>query len=352
MQGISRRGLLASAAIIGSGGAVARAAAQELPSHERELYEAARREGEITWYSGQQSAETSEAVGRAFGERYPGVHVNVVRSTSQVAFQRLSQDMRAGVAQCDVFSSTDYSHSTFLKRQGRLMAYRPQNAAGLIEVAREAGDPDGHFHVFYIGVHLISRHTGQVPEGEAPKSWTDLLDPKWRDKLAVGHPGYSGAIGSWALLMRKLYGWGYFTRLEKNRPQIGRSSIDPVTILSAGERQIGVAVPSATALLAISRGNPQALIYPADGTVVVPSPSCIPKDAPHPNAAKLFMEFATGPEYFRVTRRYFSESLRGDVPPPEDAKPLDSIKLIVPTPQEVETGVTEVKEQWRDTFGI
>ncbi|PWC29610.1 ABC transporter substrate-binding protein [Teichococcus aestuarii] len=352
MQGISRRGLLASAAIIGSGGAAMRAAAQDLPAHERALYEAAKREGQVTWYSGQQSAETSEAVGRAFGERYPGVHVNVVRSTSQVAFQRLSQDIRAGVAQCDVFSSVDYSHSTFLKRQGRLMAYTPQNAAGLLEFARKAGDPDGQFHVFYIGVHLLSRHTGQVPAAEAPKSWQDLLDPKWRGKMAVGHPGFSGAIGAWAVLMRKMYGWEYFTKLEKNRPQIGRSSIDPVTALNAGERSIGVAVPSATALLSISRGNPQELIYPTDGTVVVPSPSCIQKNAPHPNAAKLFMEFATGPEYFRVTRKYFSESLRGDVPPPEGAKPLESIKIIMPTPQEIETGVTEVKEQWRDTFGI
>ncbi|PHK96093.1 Tat pathway signal protein [Pseudoroseomonas rhizosphaerae] len=352
MEGISRRGLLASAAIIAGSGAAARAAAQELPAHERELYEAARREGQVTWYSGQQSAETSEAVGRAFGERYPGVHVNVVRSTSQVAFQRLSQDIRAGVAQCDVFSSTDYSHSTFLKRQGRLMAYRPRNAEGLMEFVRKAGDPDDQFHVFYIGVHLISRHTRQVSAEEAPKSWQDLLDPKWRGKLAVGHPGFSGAIGAWAVLMRKMYGWDYFTKLERNQPQIGRSSIDPVTALNAGERSIGVAVPSATALLSISRGNPQELIYPTDGTVVIPSPSCIQKNAPHPNAAKLFMEFATGPEYFRTTRRYFSESLRSDVPPPEGAAPLSAIKIIMPTPQEVESGVPEVKEQWRDTFGI
>ena len=83
-----------------------------------ELYEAAKREGELTWYSGQLNAETGEAVGRAFTQRYPGVKVNVVRSTSQVAYQRLSQDMQAGVAQCDMFSSTDYGHYLFLKREG------------------------------------------------------------------------------------------------------------------------------------------------------------------------------------------------------------------------------------------
>jgi iron(III) transport system substrate-binding protein len=344
-----RRGLLAAAAIIAGRGP---ALAQDVPAHERDLYDAARREGEITWYAGQLSAEPAEAVGRAFTARYPGVRVNVVRTTSQVAFQRLSQDMRAGVAQCDVLSSTDYGHSTFLKRQGALMEYRPRNAEQMLDFVRKAGDPDGQFHVFYIGVHPIARHTGQVAAGEAPKSWKDLLDGKWRNKLAVGHPGYSGAIGAWAVMMRKLYGWDYFTAMEKNKPQIGRSSIDPVTALNAGERAVGVAVPSATTLLSIARGNPLELIYPTDGTVVVPSPSSIQKKAPHPNAARLFMEFATGPEYFRVTREFYNESLRPDVPPPRGAAPLDTVPILVPTPQEVEAGVPEVKEQWRDTFGI
>jgi len=344
-----RRGLLAAAAILAARGP---ALAQDVPEHERALHDAARREGQVTWYAGQLSAEPAEAVGNAFTARYPGVRVNVVRTTSQVAFQRLSQDRRAGVAQCDVLSSTDHGHSAFLKREGALLEYRPRNAAGLLDFVRNAADPDGFFHVFYIGVHPIGRHKGQVSDAEAPRSWTDLLDPKWRNRLAVGHPGYSGAIGGWAVMMRKLYGWDYFTRLERNRPQIGRSSIDPVTTLNAGERAVGVAVPSATTLLSISRGNPLELIYPSDGTVVVPSPSCIQRNAPHPNAAKLFMEFATGPEYFRVTRRFFNESLRADVPPPDGAARLDSVPVLVPTPDEIERGVPEVKEQWRDTFGI
>ncbi|WP_159992215.1 ABC transporter substrate-binding protein [Roseomonas sp. 18066] len=349
MIGVGRRGLLAAAAIIG---AAPRAGAAELPPHEQELHAAARREGEMTWYAGQLSAEPCEAVGKAFTARYPGVKVNVVRSTSQVAFQRLAQDMRAGIAQCDVLSSTDYSHSSFLKREGRLLQYRPKNAEGLLDFVRKAGDPDDHFHVFYIGVHLLARRTDKVSEADAPKSWRALTESRWRDQLAVGHPGYSGAIGAWAVLLRKLYGWDYFKAMEKNRPQIGRSSIDPVTTLNAGERTIGVAVPSASTLLSMARGNPLSLIYPEDGTVVVPSPSCIQKNAPHPNAAKLFMEFATGPEYFRVTREFYNESLRADVPPPPGSTPLDQVKVIMPTPEEIEKGVPEVKEQWRDTFGI
>ena len=192
MAQFTRRHVLAGAAglaLIGTN----RAKAEDLPPHEKELYEPAKREGELTWYSGQLSAETSEAVGRAFTERFPGVKVNVVRSTSQVAFQRLSQDMRAGAPQCDVFASTDFGHYSFLKRQNALLQFRPRNADGLLDSVKTA-DPDNYYQTAYLGIYLLAYNTQKVAEADAPKAWQDVLDPRWKDQLAVGHPGYSGAI--------------------------------------------------------------------------------------------------------------------------------------------------------------
>ena len=326
------------------------ALAQEMAPHEKELYEAAKKEGEITWYGSQLGAEASEAVAAAFTARYPGVKVNVNRSTAQVAFQRLSQDMRAGVAQMDVLSSTDMSHATILKADGKLMQYRPKNADGLIEAFRK-GDPDDMFQVNHVGIVLIAYNKDKVSEAEAPKSWKELNDPKWKGKVAVGHPAFSGYVGTWTVMLKKMYGWDYFEKLEKNKPQIGRSIQDTVTMLNAGERLVG-ASPQATSLISKSRGNPIALNYPTDGTLVVPSPSMVLKNAPHPNAAKLFMEFVTSPDYFRVSTKFFSESLRPEVPPPEGAKALDQIKAIRMTEEELEKGIPEVKELWRDTFGV
>ena len=351
MSGITKRSIL-TAAVGGTLAAGLRPAwAEDLPPNEKELYEAAKKEGEVTWYTGQLNAESSEAAGRAFTERYPGVKVNVVRSTSQVAFQRLSQDMRAGVAQADIFSSTDSGHYTFLKREGKLMQFRPKNADALAPEVRTA-DPENYYQHAYMGLYLMAYNTQKVSAAEAPKSWRDALDPKWKGQLAMGHPGFSGAIGIWAVTMRKLYGWEYFKELEKNKPQIGRSSQDPITLMNAGERSVGLAVPASGVLLSMKRGNPLQIVYPTDGTIVTPAPTAILKNAPHPNAAKLFMEFATGPYYYRAIRPLFQESLRPDVPGPEGSKPLDQIKLIQPTAAEAEKGVPEVRELWRDTFGI
>ncbi|MBU8536648.1 ABC transporter substrate-binding protein [Falsiroseomonas tokyonensis] len=352
MSGFNRRQILSLSTGVALGaGPAFRAVAQSLPAHERQLYDAARREGEITWYSGQYNAETSEAVGRAFNERFPGVRCNVVRSTSQVAFQRLSQDARAGVAQCDVFSSTNSGHFVQLKREGRLLQFKPENVAGLLPAIQNA-DPDNFFHTSFLGLFLMTHNTRLVSEADAPRGWQDALDPKWKDKLAVGHPGFSGAIGVWAVQMRKMYGWDYFRRLERNNPQIGRSSQDPVTTLNAGERSVGLCVPTGTTQLAISRGNPLKLIYPTEGVLAAISPSAILRNAPHPNAAKLFMEFQASQAMSETVRLTFNEPLRGDVRPPEGGRPLADITLLAPSLEEQEKGVPEVREAWRDTFGV
>jgi iron(III) transport system substrate-binding protein len=348
---LTRRRLLIAATASGLTAQAAQAQAQAAQEQEQQLYEAAKKEAELTWYSGQIQAEPGEAVGRAFTQAWPGIKVNVVRSTSQVAYQRLSQDLQAGVAQCDFFSSTDYGHYLFLKREGKLLPYRPHNMDELIPEARNA-DPDNMFQVLNIGLYLIATNSRKVAAADAPKSWKDLTDPKWIGQEAVGHPGYSGSIGVMAVTLQKLYGWDFFSALEKNKPQIGRSSDDPVTLLNAGERTIGLGVSLSTTLLSLSRGNPLSVVYPTDGTLAVYCPSAIPKNAPHPNAAKLFMTFTASPAYAKAVRDFFIMPLRTDVPPPDGARGFDQIKLIGATPQEIEAGIPDVKEQWRDTFGV
>jgi iron(III) transport system substrate-binding protein len=342
MSGITKRQLLTAAAAYG----ITPAFAQE-----QDLYEAAKKEGELTWYSGQVQAETGEAIGKAFTQRFPGIKVNVVRSTSQVAYQRLSQDMQAGVAQCDIFSSTDYGHYNFLKRESKLLPYRPKSADGLMAAARDQ-DPNNMFQILFIGLYLIAYNNQKVAAADAPKSWTDLLDPRWKGQIAVGHPGYSGAIGIMGVTLARTHGWEYFKTLEKNKPQVGRSADDPVTLMNAGERSIGMGVSISAPLLSLSRGNPLTIVYPTDGTLAVYSPSAIPRNAPHPNAAKLFMEFACGPTYAEVMRKYFIMPVRPEIPPPDGALPFDKIKLIGSTPAQIEEGVPDIKEQWRETFGV
>ncbi|MCC7271759.1 MAG: extracellular solute-binding protein [Alphaproteobacteria bacterium] len=314
-----------------------------------QLYEAARKDGELTWYTAHFTTQQAEETGRAFEKKYPGIKVNVVRTTAQVAYQRLNQDMAAGVVKCDVFSSTDIGHYIELKKKGALLAHTPENAGKVGEPFQKL-DPDGMYHATAAGLIVIGYRTDKLKPEELPKNWTDLLEPKWRNKISTGHPGFSGYVGTWVVTMEKLYGWQFFEKLEKNRPQIGRSINDTVTMLNAGERIVSFG-PTATTLESADRGNPVGVIYPTDGSLLMVSPSAIIKGTSKPNAAKLFMEFLLDVENAQVAVKNRQESLRPEVRPLAGAKPYTEFKIIRPSDAEVAAGIPKAIERWRDLFG-
>ena len=103
----------------------------------------------------------------------------------------------------------------------------------------------------------------------------------------------------WSAL-KKLYGWDFFEKLAKNNPQVGRSINDTVTMLNAGERIVAGSGPVGTAMESAGKGNPLAMIYPPDGSVLIIAPSGIMKGVKHPNAAKLFMEYLLSVEASKI----------------------------------------------------
>jgi iron(III) transport system substrate-binding protein len=318
---------------------------------EQTLYDAAKKEGQFTVYTAHYDTETIADICAAFDRKYPGVKCNFVRTTAQVAYQRLQQDLKANLAVASVFSSTDISHYPELKKNGLLTTYQPHNLGKMVDSLKQYNDKDNQYWVTAAALIVISYNTSLVPEKDAPKRWTDLLDPKWKDKVSIGHPAFSGYVGTWTVEMRKLYGWEYFEKLEKNKPQIGRSINDTVTMLNAKERWVA-AGPEATTLLSRDMGNPLGVVYPADGALLMVSETGIPKNAPAPNAAKLFVEFLLDKEAAEVQVKNHALSVIKGIKPAPGAKPLEEIKVIRPTEEEIAKGIPEVKEQFRDTFGI
>ena len=336
-------------AVIGLG-LLAASGARAETAHEQELYDAAKKEGSITWYSGILDQQICDRVGQAFSTQYPGIQVDAIKTTSQVAFQRLLQDLKAGQVQSDVLTTTDIGQMVFLKSKGELVQYVPENGAGLAK-ALQGVDPEGYFHTGWVGLASIVYNTAKVKPADAPKDWPDLADAKWKNQITIGSPNYSGMVGVWTVAMEQRYGWDYFTKLNDLGPQIGRSIDDAVTVLNSGERIVGMS-SVATALRSAAKGNPLAVVYPPSGVLMVISPSGIIKGAPHPNAAKLFMEFQAGPEYSKILVENFEQPLRPDVPPSPGGKSLADMKLFAPTAEQIEKELQPNKAKWRDTFGM
>jgi len=316
---------------------------------EKLLQDQARAEGTLTWYTGQTDAETAELLGRTFTAENPGVNVQVIRTTGQVAYQRLQLDIKNHTPQCDVFSTTDISHMPILKEKHQLSEYTPENAPGLMPQFTALSDP-GFSYVTNASRYFLIYNTKYVKPEDAPKNWPDLLDPRWKGLVRTGHPGFSGCTGVWCVAMRKLYGWEYFEKLAKNNPRIGRSAVDPVTLLTAGEIHVALASANTTYKM-IERGNPIAINNPTDGVSLCVTPSAIPANAPHPAAAKLFMEWLMSRGYSKLVSTDGSEPLRADVSPRADEPALSTLKVIPMTVAEIRKGIPEVIEAWRETFG-
>lgn len=313
------------------------------------LEAAAVKEGSLSWYTAHTDGETANLVAQGFMAKYPGIKVGVVRTTAQVAYQRLLQDLKNGIPPCDVFSSTDLGHDVTLAEQGKFAKYVPENAKSLLP-DYVGLDPKGTFYPTLAELVMPIYNTQRVKVADAPKSWTDLLDPRWRNQIAVGHPAYSGTVGTWVVAMRKLYGWEYFEKLERNKPLIGRSVNDAVGVLNSGERVVA-AGPSGLSQATAGRGNPIGIVKPSDGAVVIVSPSAVMEGAAHPNAGRLFMEFLLGPENARISAEAFRIPVRSGTPPPAGGADLSGLKTIRLTTAEIVRDMQDAIEQWRDTFG-
>jgi len=343
-----RAATLGMMALGGTALGIGRARAQAEPS-EAELYDAAKKEGRLTWYSGTFNQPICESMGAAFTAKYPGIRVDATKTTSEVAFQRVMQDLNGGAVQADVFTTTDASHLSYLIGKNELVKYTPPNAAGLVPALRDFNG-GGFYHVSWVGLVAIMYNTKKVTAADSPKDWPDLTDPKWKNKIAFGSPNYSGLVAVWTVGMTEKFGWGFFEKLNKLNPLIGRSIDDAVAMLNAGERDVAIC-SAASAFRSAATGNPIAVNYATSFSLADFSPSAILKGSHSPNAAKLYLNFMCGPEFSQILAKNFEQPLRPDVPPPKGAKSLAELTLFQPKLADIEKELPALKNKWRDTFG-
>jgi iron(III) transport system substrate-binding protein len=312
------------------------------------LYDAAKKEGVVNWYTSPYPQTTAEALREAFQKKYPGVTCQLTRQTAQVIYQRVSNDLAAGAHLADVVSTSEVSHFTKWKSMNALAAYSPPDKRFSYRQFKSL-DPDGTYHLGCFS--LVALNYAPKLRGQQPKKWMDLLDPKWKSKISLGHPGFSGFVALWAMTMNDKYGWdAYFGKLAANDPKIGRSIFDTVTDIIAGERDVSCGVFE-LASQRKAQGNPIEVQWPDDGAVLIVSPVAVMKDAPHPNAARLLANFYYSKEFSAVCTDTFQYPMRTDVTPPNNV-PLEKLRWGTVKVEEQEAKTPEVIAKWRQTFGV
>lgn len=352
----SRRRVVAGSAAVAASAVVAPFATRVLaqaPAASKittELVEAAKKEGKIVWYTSV-DLPVAEKVAKAFEAKFAGVAVRVERTGAERVFQRIGQETASKIYACDVVQSSDAAHYIVWKREGMLAAYVPEDVAA--HYPAEHKDADGMFASWRIWLSPIAYNTKLVKAEEAPKGFMDLLDPKWTGKIVKAHPGYSGTIMTATYQIARDLGWDYFEKLAKQRVMQLQSAADPPKKVALGERAIMADGTDYGAQRLKDNGDPIEIVYAIEGTPLIVGPSAVMKNAPNPNAARLFQSWsltAEGQQFNVDVGALYSAHPHVKERP--GRRPLKDIKLMQDDAAAVERMADEIKAKYTQIFKV
>jgi ABC-type Fe3+ transport system substrate-binding protein len=304
---ILRRVMRSAVALLalGSGMQMARAADQA-------LIDAAKKEGSVAWYTALIVNQFARPVAEAFEKKY-GIKVDYVRANAGETILRIQNEAKAGRVMVDVFDSFGAPQ---LEKDGMLTSYTPENARRL---PKEFYDPKGFWTASNLYVLTPGFNTDLVPKGREPKTFADLLDPKWRGKMAwssnVSPASGPGFIGLVLGEMGEEKGMDYLRKLAGQRiagiPLAARQVLDQVI---AGEYSIALQIFNNHTIISKAQGAPSDWIMMQPALVAL-SVFSLPKNAPHPNAGKLLVDYIVSEEGQKAFRDADYMPVDPNVPP-------------------------------------
>jgi iron(III) transport system substrate-binding protein len=314
------------------------------------LIEAAKKEGKVAFYTAM-DLTLAERLARTFEGKFPGMAVRVERSGAERIFTRIGQEYSSNIFAVDVVNTADQAHCIVWKRNGWLVPYLPEDVAKHFDKAYY--DP-GALHVTTrVLVSPFGYNTNMVKAEEAPKSFADLLDPKWAGKMVKGHPSYSGTIMNATFQIARDLGWDYLEKLSKQRIMQVQSATDTPKKIALGERAIMIDGAGYLIIQYKEKGDPVDIIYPAEGTPLATAPSAVFKGAPNPNGARLFQNWMHSREAQQIlvdfARQYAPHSQTVEKP---GVRRLADIKLMKEDAEGVEKSADEIKRRYTQIFRI
>jgi iron(III) transport system substrate-binding protein len=352
-QTFSRRDILKGSTALAAATVFAepvRAAAPPAEAITPALIEAAKKEGKCSFYTAM-DLQFAEKLGKDFEARYSGINVRVERSGAERVFTRIGQEYSSNVHAVDVVNTADQAHCIVWKRNGWLAQYLPQEVVQHYDAAFY--DPEGFEVVTRVLVSPFGINTDLVKMADAPKSFADLLDPKWAGKMVKAHPAYSGTIMNATFQIARDLGWEYLEKLAKQRVMQVQSATDTPKKLALGERAIMIDGAGYLVIRDKEAGKPVDVVYPAEGTPVATSPSAVFKAAPNPNAARLFFNWMHGREGQQIlidyARQYSAHKQAVEKP---GVKKLGEFKLMKEDAAGVERDAEAIKQKYAQIFRV
>jgi len=272
------------------------------------IVEAAKKEGEIIWFTSM-SVDQSQPLMNAFQKKYPAIKPVLMRAGGGAIMNRVLTETRAGMFGFDVVGGRGEMIQIF-KERGIIAPYiSPETKL----IDPDLFDKQGYWYVHYVVPWALGYNTAQVKKEEVPKTYEALLDPKWKGgKISMDNEGYlvlQGLMTAWG----KEKAIDYMKKLAAQDPVLMRGNTERVAFTGAGQYPLILAYAHAIEREKF-KGSPMDWI-PLEPAVVEIDPHMIGTKAPHPNAARLFMDYILSKEGQEMLIEFQRIPVRKDVEP-------------------------------------
>ncbi len=290
----------------------------------------AEQEGVLVFYCHENEAGTA-AIMEGFGKDFPKIKTSYVRAQTGALYNKILSERSAGRFDVDVLQLSDLAPAIDFQKRGGYETYVSPQAEAY--KAENMSSPAGAY--FWTGVTFggIGYNTAKVKAEDAPKTWKDLLDPRWRNAMSCKISASGLQFVQWYML-RQMYGDGFWKEFAKQRPRGFDSRVQLFDRLAKGDDRVCALAEYAGHVLYKEKGAEVEFVAPPDGLPATPLLVGAVNRAPHPEAAKLFVDWAMssrGQAFYQSNPNLIYGSLRQDAPPMATGKRLRDFKLLTPT---------------------
>lgn len=288
-----------------------------------DLVKAAHKEATLLLYGGATLQHMTLLI-ENFNRVHPGIKVNYLRKSGSSLFELIVRELRAKTYNADAYVPLTIDQAMYLAERKLLTRHlSPERSA----FSEQAKDRDGYWTTLYQTGHVYAYNTRQVNPKDAPRSYDDLLQPKWKGKIMMDEEEdlwYAAVLE----ILGKEKGQSFMRALAQQQPVFQGSKTLMMQLLCAGEVALAFPVNFNQANDAKKRSCPSDFVAIEPQTQRPPFVIAMAQNAPHPAAAKLFIDFllAKEPQKF-MQENIFRQSARLDVEPSGDLARLKGVRV-------------------------
>jgi iron(III) transport system substrate-binding protein len=277
-------------------------------ARQRLLIDGAKKEGKLVFYTSVET-EFARSLSAAFEAKYPFIKTDIFRSTHEKILSRMNVERKTGTYTADTVSVGEFE-TYHMQKMGFITPYQSPFAAAYPEGFKE---PAGYWTDLYDNLIVTAYNTKRVKRDELPKRYEDLLHPRWKGRMALDQ-NEDRWFANMLYLMGEQRGMEFMQALAKQEIAIRSGRSLATQLLGAGEYDLQIVAYWYRPHLMKKQGAPVDWIA-FEPAIVATHPISVVDRAPHPNAAKLFIDFAISDEGQRIFIQRGRESAKPGLKP-------------------------------------